>query len=186
MTARQEVIDRVGALQRYQKKFHVQPGFIYFQLVTERDGDVNVDELLHIQQVLGYKRAWVNYKIDELRARVKTGYTFQKDLEEKKRYSRFDYEWRKRRQEVEEELEQLFGAGSKPFAEANHHAPVYLIEPLRIIGLEWPVVLDQVKTAYRKLALERHPDTGGSAQAFTALKEAYDALVDYFDDEPPF
>ena len=37
---------------------------------------------------------------------------------------------------------------------------------------------DDIKKAYRKAALEHHPDKGGTDQMFHAIKEAYDILSD--------
>jgi len=34
----------------------------------------------------------------------------------------------------------------------------------------------ELKTAWRKMAFKTHPDKGGSAAAFSAVKEAYVAL----------
>ena len=37
---------------------------------------------------------------------------------------------------------------------------------------------DEIKKAYRKAALEHHPDKGGTDQMFHAIKDAYDILSD--------
>ena len=45
-----------------------------------------------------------------------------------------------------------------------------------ILGLRtWPVTAAALKAAYRKLALERHPDHGGTHAAFVELQKAHDA-----------
>ena len=49
---------------------------------------------------------------------------------------------------------------------------------IKLLGLAWPCTLDDVKTVWKKLALEHHPDRGGDPQAFMRYKKAYDkALV---------
>ena len=51
------------------------------------------------------------------------------------------------------------------------------LEPwLKDLKLTWPVTQVDITTAFRKLALETHPDMGGSDQAFIAVKRAYDQL----------
>lgn len=42
-----------------------------------------------------------------------------------------------------------------------------------ILGVEQGVTLEELRAAYRKRALETHPDHGGDVEAFRALIEAY-------------
>ena len=46
-----------------------------------------------------------------------------------------------------------------------------------VLGLAAGASLDEVKRAYRKLALETHPDRGGDAEAFTEVQRAYERLA---------
>jgi hypothetical protein len=48
---------------------------------------------------------------------------------------------------------------------------------LDVLGLSWPCSAAEVRRAYRRLALERHPDRGGTATAFDALTKARDAAL---------
>lgn len=44
------------------------------------------------------------------------------------------------------------------------------------LGLsKWPVTADELRDAYRKLALEHHPDRGGRTTNFLSLQRAHDA-----------
>ncbi len=45
-----------------------------------------------------------------------------------------------------------------------------------VLGLPAGASLADVKRAYRKLALETHPDRGGNAEAFTEVQRAYERL----------
>jgi hypothetical protein len=47
------------------------------------------------------------------------------------------------------------------------------------LGLAWPCTDDDVKHAYRTLAFAAHPDQGGSAGAFQALRAAYAAALTF-------
>ncbi len=49
----------------------------------------------------------------------------------------------------------------------------------RVFELEFPPTEVELKSKYRTLSKERHPDTGGSHKAFVELKEAYDMLLGY-------
>ena len=47
---------------------------------------------------------------------------------------------------------------------------------LKILGLTFPFTLQDLKRAYRKRALETHPDSGGTAEAFRSVHTAYQTL----------
>jgi curved DNA-binding protein len=52
-------------------------------------------------------------------------------------------------------------------------------DPYNILGLERSATDEEVKKAYRKLAMEHHPDrTGGDDTKFKEIAEAYDILSD--------
>ena len=48
---------------------------------------------------------------------------------------------------------------------------------LQILGLTFPFTLQELKRAYRKRALETHPDSGGTAEAFRSVHTAYQTLA---------
>ena len=48
---------------------------------------------------------------------------------------------------------------------------------LSVLQLSWPCSLADVRTAYRRLARERHPDHGGTDAAFDKLTKAYKAAL---------
>ena len=47
---------------------------------------------------------------------------------------------------------------------------------LKILGLTFPFTLQELKRAYRRRALETHPDSGGTAEAFRSVHIAYQTL----------
>lgn len=50
--------------------------------------------------------------------------------------------------------------------------------PVRALGIHtWPVSRDEIKSAYKRLALVHHPDRGGDPSAFMALENAYRAAL---------
>jgi hypothetical protein len=51
------------------------------------------------------------------------------------------------------------------------------VDPYALLGIEATASLDDVKAAFRKKALEHHPDHGGTAAGFMAIKRAYDGIV---------
>lgn len=53
------------------------------------------------------------------------------------------------------------------------------VNPLEVLGLDASKIYseDEITAAYRKRALTEHPDTGGSAERFQALREAHDLAM---------
>jgi curved DNA-binding protein CbpA len=45
-----------------------------------------------------------------------------------------------------------------------------------VLGVTRDATLDQIKTAYRRLALRHHPDKGGDAELFKKVSNAYQIL----------
>ncbi len=73
-------------------------------------------------------------------------------------------------------------AGLPPFVTREPRAvetarPPPPVDPHTVLGVAPHAPIEDVKAAFRKQALEHHPDRGGSADAFIALKRAYDAVV---------
>lgn len=48
----------------------------------------------------------------------------------------------------------------------------------QILGVNENATQDEIKKAYRKLAVEHHPDKGGSEEKFKKISEAYDTIGD--------
>ena len=70
-------------------------------------------------------------------------------------------------------------AGREPFprpAARVAQGPVG-VDPFQVLGLTSAATLEEVRLAFRQRALAMHPDQGGSATEFIALKRAYDSIV---------
>ena len=48
----------------------------------------------------------------------------------------------------------------------------------QVLGLSWPSSVAEVRRAYRRLALQKHPDRGGTDAEFNALTQAYNAALE--------
>jgi len=52
------------------------------------------------------------------------------------------------------------------------------MDPYKVLNLPRTASKKAIRKAYRALARQRHPDTGGSIEAFAELKLAYEVLMD--------
>jgi hypothetical protein len=77
-------------------------------------------------------------------------------------------------------------AGSPPFparkprpegAPALEEARPRPMSPYVLLGVEPAASIEEVKAAFRKKALEHHPDRGGTTESFVRMKRAYDAIM---------
>jgi hypothetical protein len=70
-------------------------------------------------------------------------------------------------------------AGLEPFPKHSARAPTIdrPLEPFAMLGLSGDATLAEVKLAFRKKALEHHPDQGGSAESFIAVRKAYESIA---------
>lgn len=74
-------------------------------------------------------------------------------------------------------------AGLEPFPKRTAWLPLASdsrprsINPFEVLGLSSKASLDEVKVAFRKKALEHHPDQGGSTEAFLELRRAWESIV---------
>ena len=70
-------------------------------------------------------------------------------------------------------------AGLEPFPKKSVRVakgPVG-IDPYQVLGLTSAATLEEVQLAFRQRALVEHPDQGGAAETFIALKHARDVIV---------
>jgi DnaJ-class molecular chaperone len=51
-------------------------------------------------------------------------------------------------------------------------------DPYKTLGVSKNITEDELKKAYRKLAMEHHPDKGGDASKFSNINSAYETLKD--------
>ena len=51
------------------------------------------------------------------------------------------------------------------------------IDPYGVLGMTSAATLAEVRLAFRKKALEHHPDQGGDTESFLAARRAYEAIV---------
>jgi hypothetical protein len=90
---------------------------------------------------------------------------------------RREEEERRREEEWERKLEELCHGRLRPQQEF-HNA-------LAVLGLRAPVSADDLRSAYRKLALQHHPDRGGVAAVFVRVTDAYNLARTFLKETRP-
>lgn len=85
------------------------------------------------------------------------------ELEQKKQREQFMEEQRRRKQEYQAKLTQL---------KTNN------IDAVKLFGLNKKYTFDELKTAYKRVALRTHPDKGGSAEKFQLVTKCYFKLLE--------
>ncbi|GCE22026.1 J domain-containing protein [Dictyobacter kobayashii] len=83
---------------------------------------------------------------------------------------------------AQEELERLRHAHAeilKRLRQQLHLIPEHVQAAFAVLGLSVDAPFDQVRQRYRELAKQSHPDTGGDAQHFIQVDNAYKHIVSW-------
>jgi len=76
-------------------------------------------------------------------------------------------------------FEDAFGGGGMPGGGGGRRrGPVNNTKMYEVLGVEKNATPDQIKKAYRKLAVKNHPDKGGDPDVFKEIQQAHDILSD--------
>ena len=71
-------------------------------------------------------------------------------------------------------------AGMEPFPKrvpSSRSEPAISVDPYVVLGMTSAATLAEVRLAFRKKALEHHPDQGGDTESFLAARKAYESIV---------
>lgn len=162
-TSNQILIDQLGEINKYaditrQKlnKLNSYGASSFNMGTTHQD---NIGKQLQVKQQLDtISKLSSHYKDDEERERIEF------EMEEKRRREQFLENQRRRRMEYQNKLGEL---------EKQN------IDSLKLFGLDKNYSLEQLKQAYKKMAIKTHPDRpGGSNQKFQLVTKCYMALLE--------
>ncbi len=80
------------------------------------------------------------------------------------------------------------GFGNRPRQPPRSDVPADLRDPLRTLGLDWPVTMEALKSRYKELAKLHHPDANGGDRAaeerLKTINLAYAAVRGHLAAEP--
>lgn len=65
----------------------------------------------------------------------------------------------------------------RPQPEAVTDRYAHVTAALKVLGLKSPCTAAEVKSAHRRLSKQRHPDKGGSHDAFLEVQRAYEQIM---------
>lgn len=123
-----------------------------------RDHNPRSREITKVQTFNDMNTLSAHYKDEESRAEAEF------ELEQRRRAEAFKEAQRKRRMEYQTKLSEL---------ESNK------VDSLRIFGLGPNYTLEELKHAYKRLAIETHPDRpGGSTERFQTVTKCYMSLLE--------
>ena len=146
-------------------------------------------EICWLSVVFDYSPYWAVYKTEELYgAADRTTILLQIKLHQQEWLDYFQKRWgikeehqqRQNYQERQQYQRQQYQRQQKARSSHQRHASgqTFVHQTyLKILGLTFPFTLQELKRAYRKRALETHPDSGGTAEAFRSVHTAYQTLA---------
>jgi hypothetical protein len=81
---------------------------------------------------------------------------------------------RRRREQETERIRRSFDEAKKAPSAVARAVPIHLRKYADVLGLNWLITDEELKQAYRKGAMEHHPDRNYECQKFQEIQEAYD------------
>lgn len=146
-----------------QRERNYKIGWIWRSLMS--NFKLTAAEICWLSVVFDYSPWWAYYQIDNLRIQISREEVF-KFIDSNRSYwlRYFQTRWGGWKEEQT-------NSSNKSTTKAFHHQ--YHLE---ILQLSFPFTKEELKSAYRRKSLETHPDTGGTAEAFRKVNNAYQVL----------
>ena len=177
---RSEFLERFGQLLQQQRKHHYKMGWIWYSLI--RNFVPTPQEICWLCVVFEYSKYWAFYKIKDFYLHVNREQVFATIEKNRNRWlNYFQNRWgsknknqAKKEQQREQQREQQSNRSNQSTEYAFTHR--YYLSLLKI---SYPFTKQELKSAYRKMALQTHPDSGGTTEAFREVHTAYQVLLQF-------
>ena len=161
-----------------QRKKNYKIGWIWYKLKEELIPSSL--EICWLSVVFNYSPYWAVFKTEELHGIAdRTTLFLLIKIHQQKWLDYFQTRWgikeekQQRQQERQRQNQQKKQTSHQQYSTRSTFVHQNY---LQILGLTFPFTLQELKQAYRKRALETHPDSGGTAEAFRSVHTAYQTL----------
>ncbi len=183
---RTEFLERFGhyLCQQRQRKYKI--GWIWYKLLEEFVPTPR--EICWLSVIFRYSPYWAIRQIRDLYLKANSKQICAIiEVNQNKWLNDFEKRWGWNSQEREDNKQQYNREQYKrkerthQSKQANEYSFVYRMYQahFEILKISFPLTKQELKTAYRKRALETHPDSGGTAEQFREVYAAYELLSRY-------
>ena len=169
---RSEFLEKFGSLLQQQRKHHYKIGWIWYSMLDQFVPTPR--EICWLCVVFKYSPWWAFHKIKNqyhYANRKQIFATIEENCDNWLNY--FENRWG-----VKEDGHQKREQRSSRTNESAGYAFTYG-SYLSLLRINFPFTKQELKSAYRKRALETHPDSGGTAEAFREVHRAYLVLSQF-------
>ncbi|MGF1488190.1 MAG: DnaJ domain-containing protein [Prochloraceae cyanobacterium] len=181
---REELKDRFDYYLKIKRKRNYKIGWIWHKLIEEFVPTRR--EICWLCVVFDYAPYWAVHRIRDfyvpfLPKVILTIIEFNRDIWLEEFETRWGQrEWQqtdKRDRQQQEQYKQNYRQQQENGTNTNQVYAFLYRRYLQILKITFPFTKAELKRAYRKMALETHPDSGGTSEAFRAVNSAYEVLL---------
>ncbi|NJM22726.1 MAG: J domain-containing protein [Richelia sp. SM1_7_0] len=149
-----------------QRKRGYKIGWIWHSLLSSFD--LTAVEICWLSVIFDYSPYWAYYKINSIDILISKDEVFSIIDSNRSDWLRyFQSRWGGWNEEQT-------NTSNKSTHKSSPHQYYYHLE---VLQLSFPFTKEELKSAYRKKSLTTHPDTGGTAEAFRKVHNAYQVLL---------
>ena len=166
---RLEFLEKFGQCLDLQRERHYKMGWIWYSLLEQFVP--TPQEICWLCVVFKYSSGWAYHKIKDLYVEVNREQIFAViDLNRDNWLNYFENRWGIK-EDSQDKREQRTSRRNPAAGFAFTYRSY-----LELLRVSFPFTHQELKSAYRKRALETHPDSGGTAEAFREVHTAYQVL----------
>ena len=166
---RLEFLEKFGQCLDLQRERHYKMGWIWYSLLEQFVP--TPQEICWLCVVFKYSSGWAYHKIKDFYVEVNREQIFAViDLNRDNWLNYFENRWGIK-EDSQDHREQRTSRRNQSAGYAFTYRSY-----LELLKVSFPFTKQELKSAYRKKALETHPDSGGTAEAFREVNTAYQVL----------
>ncbi len=166
---RSEFLEKFGQCLSRQRERNYKMGWIWYSLLEQFVP--TPQEICWLCVVFKYSPWWAYHKIKDLYVEVNREQIFAvMDLNRDNWLNYFENRWGIK-EDSQDKREQRTSRRNQSAGFAFTYRSY-----LELLRVSFPFTQQELKSAYRKRALETHPDSGGTAEAFREVHTAYQVL----------